>query len=197
MFNAVPKGSMDSSKALDQERFAMLLANHGQDPHFNQIELRKLALHKMGVDDIDMLLIDPAAIREIPQGIENTMLLQGMQVEVKPTDNHEEHIQTMLAQEQARFGADGSVENRLDDPFVRQGWEEHKAQHMAHWQQAMNPQQQQPGGQQGPAPSQFDGQNGTSENGVNGRLLARSTPGGGMGAAPGPGGNQRGGGVNV
>jgi hypothetical protein len=189
LYSARPRGALDNAEAQDRERWLTAAQFAQQNPYVNQFQFLKHLFMKLGVTDTHELLIDPNGQREIPQPYENELLLDGVQVPVQATDDHEAHLMALRAIRQAAFMPDGSIDPRMQDPLAMDAIRRHELEHLSYLAQA------QQAAAAGPvqASATYDGAEAQGPAGFAARHAAQGTQGGqALTGPPGPGPANRG-----
>jgi len=128
-YDIVPSGSADGvNKQFHFQKAVARFQMFANDPHIDQVELRRSVLEADDSGLVKRLLTDPGievANQAEDQAVELSVMKIGFPAQVKPSDDHATHVKTMLD-----YLALKRAQNAQTDPIELQRIQEHITAHM-------------------------------------------------------------------
>ena len=133
-YDITPSGSADGvNKQFHFQKAVARFQMFVNDPHINQVELRRSVLEADDSGLVKRLLTDPGieiANQAEDQAVELSVMRLGFPAQVKPSDDHATHVRTMLD-----YLALKRAQNAPTDPMELQRIQEHIGMHMEQFRQ--------------------------------------------------------------
>jgi hypothetical protein len=133
-YDIVPSGSADGvNKQFHFQKAVARFQMFANDPHIDQVELRRSVLEADDSGLVKRLLTDPGievANQAEDQAVELSVMKIGFPAQVKPSDDHATHVKTMLD-----YLALKRAQNAQTDPIELQRIQEHITAHMEQYRE--------------------------------------------------------------